>query len=120
MEDSRKQKLQELLRRLGKALHATVVRSEEVRACLDELRDDGWRAVMLLETSLACAEDGSLEVERGRLHLHVDSEPEAVSYRIDADDARLLASLGISASLHRSNNTGSRRPQADHDPRPGS
>jgi hypothetical protein len=120
MEDSRKQKLHELLRRLGKALHTTVVRSDEVRACLDELHDDGWRAVMLLETSLACTEDGTLQVERGHLRLHVDTETDAVDYLIDADDARLLESLGISVSRHRSRNTGVRRPQADRDPRSGS
>ena len=31
MEESRTQRLHELLRRLGKALHAAVVRSDEVR-----------------------------------------------------------------------------------------
>jgi hypothetical protein len=75
---------------------------------------------MLLETSLACAEDGSLEVERGRLRLHVDTEPEEVAYRIDADDARLLASLGISVSRHRSKTSGARRARADHDSQTGS
>jgi hypothetical protein len=120
MEDSRNQRLHELLRRLGKALHASVVRSEEVRACLDELREDGWRAVMLLETSLACADDGTLEVERGRLRLHVDTDSEAVNYLIDAEDARLLGSLGISVSRHRSPTTGIRRPQTDRDPHSGS
>ena len=63
MEESRTQRLQELLRRLGKAVHGSVVRSEEVRTCLDELHDEGWRAVMLLETSLACGESGSVEVD---------------------------------------------------------
>ena len=45
MEESRTQRLQELLRKLGKALHATVVRSDEVRECLEELHEDGWQAV---------------------------------------------------------------------------
>lgn len=120
MEDSRNQRLHELLRRLGKALHGSVARSEEVRECLDELHEDGWRAVMLLETSLACADDGTLEVERGRLRLHVDTEAEAVSYRIDAEDARLLASLGISVSRRRSPSSVVRRPQTDHDTHSGS
>ena len=47
MEESRTKRLHELLRRLGKALHATVVSSDEVRACLEELREDGWQAVHL-------------------------------------------------------------------------
>ena len=47
MEESRNQRLQELLRRLGKALHETVVRSDEVRDCLNELHEDGWQAVMM-------------------------------------------------------------------------
>ena len=79
MEESRTQRLHELLRRLGKALHQTVVRSDEVRACLEELREDGWRAVMMLETSLVCGEDGSLDVGRGTMRLHVDTE--TVSFR---------------------------------------
>ena len=58
MEESRTQRLHELLRRLGKALHATVVSSEEVRECLEELHEDGWQAVMMLEASLVCGEDG--------------------------------------------------------------
>jgi len=111
MEESRTQKLQQLLRRLGKAVHGSVVRSEEVRACLDELHEGGWRAVMLLETSLACREDGSLEVERGTLRLHVDDDTGgSPEYRIDTTDARFLSDLGISAGRHRSRPNSSSRP----------
>jgi hypothetical protein len=102
MEESRTQRLQELLRRLGKALHATVVRSDEVRECLEELREDGWQAVMMLETSLICGEDGSVEVGRGTMRLHVDEKASAAEYRIGVDDARFLSSIGISIGRHRS------------------
>jgi hypothetical protein len=116
MEESRTQKLQQLLRRLGKAVHGTVVRSDEVRACLEELHDNGWRAVMLLETSLACREDGSIEVERGTLRLHVDDENgSSPEYRIDTADAKFLSSLGISTGRHRSRSTKGLRPTAGHD-----
>jgi len=104
MEESRTQRLQELLRRLGKAVHGSVVRSEEVRACLDELHDDGWRAVMLLETSLAC----------GRMHVDT-ADPAVPAYRLDVADARFLSSLGISAGRHRSPNNALPRPPAKRD-----
>jgi len=119
MEESRTQRLHELLRRLGKALHATVVRSDEVRTCLDELREDGWQAVMMLETSLVCGEDGSLEVGRGTMRLHVDQDHAKPEYRIDVDDARFLSSLGISAGRHRSPPRRLSRPKSepDSDPR---
>ncbi len=116
MEESRTQKLQQLLRRLGKAVHGSVVRSDEVRACLEELHDNGWRAVMLLETSLACGDDGSIEVERGTLRLHVDAEnSSSPEYRIDTADARFLSSLGISTSRHRSRSNKGSRPAPGHD-----
>lgn len=102
MEDSRTQRLHELLRKLGKALHETVVRSDEVRDCLNELHEDGWRAVMMLETSLACGDDGSLEVGRGTMRLHVADDTASAEYRIGVDDARFLSSIGISAGRHRS------------------
>ena len=91
-----------MLRRLGKALHATVVRSEEVRECLQDLHEDGWQAVMMLETSLVCGDDGSLEVGRGTMRLHVEENSASPEYRIGVDDARFLSSLGISAGRHRS------------------
>jgi hypothetical protein len=116
MEESRTQRLQELLRRLGKAVHGSVVRSEEVRSCLDELHDEGWRAVMLLETSLACGESGSVEVDRGTLRMHVDTaDPAVPEYRLDVADARLLSSLGISAGRHRSPSNALLRPPVQRD-----
>ncbi len=116
MEETRSQRLQQLLRRLGKAVHGSVVRSDEVRACLEELHEDGWRAVMLLETSLACGEDGEIEVERGTLRLHVDTESGSnAEYRIDTADARFLSSLGISAGRHRSPSNNLSRPTTEHD-----
>jgi hypothetical protein len=115
MEDSRNQRLQELLRRLGKALHETVVRSDEVRDCLNELHEDGWQAVMMLETSLACGEDGSLEVGRGTMRLHVADGSTSAEYRIGVDDARFLSSIGISAGRHRSTPARLPRPQSEPD-----
>ena len=119
MEESRTQRLHELLRRLGKALHATVVRSDEVRACLEEMHEDGWQAVMMLETSLVCGEDGSLEVGRGTMRLHVEENSATPEYRIGVDDARFLSSIGISAGRHRSPSRRLPRPQSepDNDPR---
>jgi hypothetical protein len=102
MEESRNQRLHELLRRLGQALHATVVRSDEVRGCLQDLHEDGWRAVMMLETSVACGDDGSLEVGQGTMRLHIEENESAPEYRIGVDDARFLSSIGISAGRHRS------------------
>ena len=102
MEESRTQRLQELLRRLGKALHGTVVRSDEVRACLDELHENGWHAVLMVETSLACGEDGAIEAGPGTMRLHVAEDLAAPAYRIAVDDARFLSSIGISTGRHRS------------------
>ncbi len=116
MEESRTQKLQALLRRLGKAVHGTVVRSDEVRACLDELHDEGWHAVMLLETSLACGENGSVEVDKGILRMHIGTaDATGPEYRLDVADARFLSSLGISAGRHRSPSKARGRQRAERD-----
>jgi len=115
MEDSRTQRLHELLRKLGKALHATVVRSEEVRECLEELHEDGWQAVMMLETSLACGEDGAVEVGRGTMRLHVGENSSTPEYRIGVEDARFLASVGISIGRYRSPSKRLSRPQTEPD-----
>jgi hypothetical protein len=112
MEESRTQQLQQLLKRLGQAVHGSVIQSEEVRACLDELHDDGWRAVMLLEASLVCRDGGSLDADDGAIHIHVDPAETTANYRLDADDARLLSSLGISPTRHRSGSRFS-RPRPD-------
>lgn len=115
MEESRTQRLHELLRRLGKALHATVVRSDEVRECLEELHEDGWQAVMMLETSLVCGEDGSVEAGRGTMRLHVGEDSPTPEYRIGVDDARFLSSIGISFGRHRSPSKPLPRPQSEPD-----
>lgn len=116
MEESRTQRLQELLRRLGKAVHGSVVRSAEVRACLDELHDEGWHAVMLIETSLACGESGSMEIDKGVLRMHIGTpDSTGPEYRLDVADARFLSSLGISAGRHRSLSNAVPRPPAERD-----
>lgn len=102
MERSRDDRLQELLRRLGSAVHGSVVQSDEVHACLRQLSSEGWDAVMLLEASLACRASGSPEPGAASVHVHVDSARREVGYRIDARDAELLSSLGISPTRHRS------------------
>lgn len=115
MDESRTQRLHQLLRRLGKAVHGSVAQSEEVRACLSELHDDGWRAVMLVETSLACDEDGLVEAETGTMRLHVDTDRQQPNYRIGVDDASLLSSLGIATGRHRGNGAVRRRARAEQD-----
>ena len=102
MEESRTQRLQQLLKRLGQAVHGSVVQSDEVRDCLEELHDNGWRAVMLLEASLVCSGGGPLEAEEGTIHIHIDPRNADTNYLLDADDARFLSSLGISPTRHRS------------------
>ena len=116
MEESRTQRLQQLLKRLGQAVHGSVSQSEEVRECLEELHEDGWRAVMLLESSLVCREGGVLEMEEGAIHIHVDPSEADVNYLIDADDARLLSTLGISPTRHRSPRS---RPRSEVDDESG-
>ncbi len=120
MEESRTLRLHQLLRRLGEAVHGSVVRSDEVRSCLEEMREDGWRGVMLLEASVACREDGTLEVARGSMRLHVDADHDAAAYRIDIDDARFLSDIGISPSRHRSRGTHPRRIDRSSETEPSS
>jgi hypothetical protein len=101
LEESRTKRLHQLLKRLGQAVHGSVVQSEEVRECLEELHEDGWKAVMLLESSLVCRDGGGLTSKEARLHIHVDPTEEDAPYRLDAEDARFLMSLGISPTRHR-------------------
>jgi hypothetical protein len=115
MEESRTKRLQEMLKRLGQAVHGSVVQSDEVRSCLEELHGDGWRAVMLLESTLVCRESGLVHATEGTIHIHVDPSAVEAAYRIDADDARLLVSLGISPTRHRARSS-RRRPEADDEP----
>ena len=112
MEESRTQKLQQILKRLGRAVHGSVIQSKEVRSCLDELHEDGWRAVMLLEASLACRDKDEIDTEDASVRIHIDPARTKISYRIDARDAEILGSLGISPSRHRS---GARVPRRDPD-----
>lgn len=115
MEKSRTRRLQQLLRRLGEAVHHSVGHSDHVRACLAELHEDGWEAVMLFETSVACRDDGSIESEQGTLRLHVDADRAAAEYRLDSQDVRVLSSLGIAAGRHRSPAESLRHPPADRE-----
>ena len=70
MEEKRAQLLQQLLKRLGHALHGSVVKSEQVRECLRQLHEEGWEAVMVLEASLACRPDGEVEANEASLRVH--------------------------------------------------
>jgi len=115
MEESRTSRLQQLLKRLGQAVHGSVEQSSDVRECLEELHEDGWRAVMLLEASLVCRDGGVLEAEEGAIHIHVDPSEADVNYRLDSTDAKLLSSLGISPTRHRSPRSGP-RPESDDEP----
>lgn len=116
MEESRTRRLHQLLRRLGQAVHGSVVHSDEVRGCLEELHESGWRAIMLVETSVACDENGAIGADKGTLRLHVDGERAAPAYRMDVDDAKILNSLGIAPGRHRSNGTPVYRERAERDP----
>ena len=113
--ESRTKKLQLLLKKLGKAVHASIVNAEEVDQCLRELKAHGWDAVMIMEASLVCREDGTSTIGDSSMHIHIDPAPGEVRYRIDSSDARLLASLGISPSRYRSTRTAGeqRRPDAE-------
>jgi hypothetical protein len=97
MEESGTRQLQELLKRLGRAVHGAVVNSAEVRECLRQLQECGWNAVMLLEASVACREDGP-QPSPATLRIHVEPNDKRVEYRIDAADADFLRSIGISPS----------------------
>ena len=105
MDESRTTRLRELLRRLGQAVHSTVTTSEEVRSCLEELHGEGWPAVMFLETSLACDENGVVQANGGTLRFHIDADSSRPAYRIDVSDAEFLSSLGIASGRYRSPGT---------------
>ena len=102
MDDSRTKKLQKLLDRLGRVIHASVVDSDEVNNCLAELYSDGWDAVMFLEASLLCRHDENTEPSEEALRIHVGATYRDAEYRLCSDDARWLASIGISPTRHRS------------------
>lgn len=100
MDEARNTRLADLLERLGRMIHAAVVDSEEVNACLDELREDGWDAVMFLEASMLCRADDGAGGDDGP-RIEVETVPQT-EYRLDPADARWLAALGISPTRHRS------------------
>jgi len=106
MEEKRTQLLQQLLKRLGHALHGSVVGSEEVRDCLRQLHEQGCEAVMVLEASLACRHGQDIEAGEASLHVHTQSEPRRVGFRMNLGDAAFLASLGISPTRHRTAGAG--------------
>jgi hypothetical protein len=111
MEDSGTRKLQSILKRLAQAVHGAFVNADEVKTCIDELREDGWTAVLHLEASLVCRPSGTSS-EGPRVHLHVEPEETAIRYRLDVRDAELLSSLGISPSRHQARPS-MRRQEAD-------
>jgi hypothetical protein len=102
VDDARRETLKLLLERLGRMIHAAVVDSDEVNDCLAELHGDGWDAVMFLEASMLCRRnDDGLPDEEG-LQVHITHTRPQTEYRLDAADARWLASIGISPTKHRS------------------
>ncbi len=102
MEESRAEKLHEILKKLGEALHRSLVSSEEVQACLQELHDSGWDAIMMLEASVVCQEDGTISTDRAALHIHAAPPEHGTAEEITPDDVRMLRSLGILANVDRS------------------
>lgn len=102
MDNERSKKLRKLLERLGTAIHASVVDSDEVKSCLDELQSGGWDAVMFLEAVLGCRSNQSSDSAQGALRIHVGTTHGETDYRLCPEDARWLASIGISPTKHRS------------------
>lgn len=103
VDNARSKKLRKLLERLGIAIHASVVESDEVKRCLKELQSDGWDAVMFLEAALGCRSGLSEDSGEGTLRIRIGTTTQGESeYRLAADDARWLASIGISPTKHRS------------------
>ena len=121
MDQGRRERLELLLKRLGRAVRDSVRDSDEVHGLLAELQADGWDAVMLLEASLVCRDDATGDDagideadeadEADELEVHLTDTASAAEYRIDAADARWLAALGISPTRHRSQ---PRRPLPPH------
>ncbi len=101
MDDARIDKLQQLLEQLGRAIHASVVDSAEVEECLSRLRADGFDGDLLLEAALIAGNGDGQRMAGGRLRirLHRADRPE---YLLSSQDARWLASIGISPTRQRS------------------
>ena len=102
MDEARTKKISKLLERLGRAIHAAVVDSDEVNNCLAELHSDGWDAVMFLEASLLCRHDEDQEPLGEELRIHVGTTHREAEYRLDSADARWLTAIGVSPTKHRS------------------
>lgn len=102
MDHGQSERLRGLLERLGRAIHASVAVSDEVQRCLAELRGDGWDAVMILEATLLCRHDENTAPIEGELRINVGGRPTEAEYRIGSEDARWLASIGVSPTRHRS------------------
>ena len=110
MEPERRERLETLLKRLGRAVRDAVKDSREVGACLAELQAEGWDAVMLLEASLVCRDGGRPETEADHLHVSIAPREGSAEFRLDAADARWLAAIGISPTRYRSQPTRSLPP----------
>jgi hypothetical protein len=115
VDESRTRKLRQILKRLGVAINESVADSDEVHDCLAELQADGWDAVMLLEASLVCREDPDPDFNPEPVRIHVDTTHREAEYRLGQSDVRLLSSLGISPSRHRSR---PQRPRSSPEPSP--
>lgn len=102
VDNERSKKLRKLLERLGTAIHASVVDSDEVKVCLDELQSGGWDAVMFLEATLGCRSGEGADSAEGALRIHVGATSGESEYRLFPDDARWLTSIGISPTKRRS------------------
>jgi len=102
VDDERTKNLRKLLERLGTAIHASVVDSDEVKICLNELQSGGWDAVMFLEAALGCRHGERTDPADGALRIHVGATHGDSEYRLCSDDARWLTSIGISPTRHRS------------------
>ena len=102
MDDEKITRMRELLDRLGTAIHASVIDSDEVKRCLTELRGDGWDAVMMLEAALLCRHDEITDPLEETLRIRVDGGSDDAEYRLGSDDVRWLASIGVSPTRHRS------------------
>lgn len=120
MGDQSQERLQELLKQLGQALHGSAVNSKDVRHCLRELGAAGWDGVMVLSASLACRRDGSVDIDRASLHVHAEpAVREATQPQLTASDAQILRQLGIAPttvsapSAQIDDPHGSRRPDRD-------
>ena len=102
MHNERSKKLRKLLERLGTAIHASVVDSDEVKLCLNKLQSGGWDAVMFLEAALGCRSGDSASSTEETLRIRIGTTHGESEYLLVPDDARWLTAIGISPTRHRS------------------